>query len=230
MSSYSGYLLPAGYALSDRPYAYERFTNDHGTFKRDSILGLQMSAEFSPRLSATLQATVAPSTSDDHQWEPTLTWAFLSSRPTNDLLLRAGKLRMPMYLFSENMNIGASHDVMHMPTEVYSTAPTSDFSGASFSKSWGLSAGDLSVDGDWGVTQIKPRIEQNNEAQGGKLRTRSGGLVATWRQEENVYRAGVQQAYIAVGNPTPSFYEQGAAPMARTLPRPPAIKALKPMR
>jgi hypothetical protein len=47
---------------------------------------------------------------------------FLSYRLSNDTLLRAGKLRMPMYLFSENMQVGASYDVMHLPTSVFNCA------------------------------------------------------------------------------------------------------------
>ncbi|MES2264427.1 MAG: hypothetical protein V4724_38500 [Pseudomonadota bacterium] len=183
-----------GYARSDHSYAYDRFLDSGGTFKRDSLFGLQGSYEFTPKWSATLQATLAPSGSDDNKWEPKLQWAFLSYRADNDLLLRAGKMRMPMYLFSENMNVGASYSVMHLPTEVYSTAPTTDYTGASFSKTWTLAAGDLSLDGYAGRTSVVPRVTGGGAA--AQLHTRSAGLVLSLRHDDDTYRVGVQRALI----------------------------------
>lgn len=46
----------AGYALSDKPYRYQRFIDDHGTFTRDSILGVQADLKFTPQLGATVRA------------------------------------------------------------------------------------------------------------------------------------------------------------------------------
>lgn len=190
-----------GYARTNQSYAYERFADRDGTLKRDSILGVQTTAEFDRQWSATLQATVAPSVSDDHGLEPTLTWAFLSYRPNNDLLFRVGKLRMPMYLFSENMSVGASYDVMHLPTEVYSTAPTTDFTGIAVSKTWGAWEGELALEAYYGKTSVEARMTEdaNGEKHSDDLRTRSRGLVMSFRQDENVYRVGVQRALISVG-------------------------------
>lgn len=187
-----------GYARSDRDYTYERFVDRDGTFKRDSLLGVQASADLTPRWSATAQATLAPSSSDDQRWQPTLQWAFLSYRAGNDVLLRAGKLRMPMYLYSENMNVGASYDVLHLPTEVYSTAPTNDYTGASFSKTWSLAAGDLSLDGYSGRTNVTARRQLGSSSAPAGLHTRSTGLVLSLRRDDDSWRMGLQRAKISV--------------------------------
>lgn len=183
-----------GYARSDREFSYERFLDDSGTIKRDSLLGLQATAQLTQQWSATVQARLAPSVSDDDRWQATLPWAFVSYRAGNDLLLRAGKLRMPMYLYSENMDVGASYAVMRMPTEVYYTAPTTDYSGASISKTWPLAWGDLTLDGYTGRTSVRTR-----GAGGGELRTRSSGVVLSLRNDEDTYRVGVQRAKIGIG-------------------------------
>jgi hypothetical protein len=189
-----------GYARSDRAFNYERFTDDSGTIKRDSLLGLQGTAEFTPHWSATVQARVAPSTSADNKWEATLPWAFVSYRAGNDLLLRAGKLRMPMYLYSETMDVGASYAMMRMPTEVYSTAPTTDYTGASFSKSWPLAWGDLSLDGYAGRSSVQPSSAGGGNGNGGgaELHTRTAGLVLSLRNGDDTYRMGMQRALISV--------------------------------
>lgn len=183
-----------GYAQSDGEYQYENFLDNSGTVKRDSRLGLQGTAEFTPHWSATVQARLAPSATDDGKWRATLPWAFVSYRASNDLLLRAGKLRMPMYLYSENMDVGASYAVQRMPTEVYSTAPTTDFTGASFSKSWPFALGDLTLDGYAGRTSLHPSSAEGS----GALRTRTAGLVLSLRNDDDTYRAGIQRALISV--------------------------------
>ncbi len=193
--SWSGYGT-LGYAQSDRGYTFERFTNDNGTLKRDSIFGLQLNADFNPQWGVTLQTTLAPSVSDDNTSELTLPWAFVSWRPENEWLLRAGKMRMPMYLYSENLSVGASYEFMHLPTEVYSTAPTNDFTGLAFTRTWPAASGEWSLDAFWGHTRLP--ISDGQSGQTSDLRTRSGGLMLNLRRNDDTYRIGVQQAYIEV--------------------------------
>ena len=194
--SWSGYGT-AGYTRTDSAYVYERFASRSGSFKRDSILAVQANAEFDQHWNLTIQPVLAPSTRDDQKLEASLPWAFLSYRPSNDLLLRAGKMRMPMYLYSESLNIGVSYDFMHLPTEVYSTAPTNDYTGLSFTKTWGLSAGELSLDGFAGNTKLAIR---QTHGQSGDLRTQSGGMMLNLHRDEDIYRIGIQQAYIDISN------------------------------
>ncbi|WP_374359740.1 hypothetical protein [Pseudoduganella danionis] len=194
--SWSGFAT-AGYAVSDRSYTYERYVDRSGTFRRDSLAGAQLVAELAPRWSATVQATMAPSVSDDQRWDARLQWAFLSYRLSNDTLLRAGKLRMPMYLFSENMQVGASYDVMHLPTEVYSTAPTNDYTGLAFSRNWSLASGELGLEAYAGRTSLTARAQQGGSSPG-ELHTRSGGVVLAYRHEDDVWRMGWQRSRIRV--------------------------------
>ena len=142
-----------GYALSDTPYSYQRFIEEQGTFDRDSRLALQVDTALSRRWSATAQFKFAPDEDSDSRWAPRLSWGFLSWRPNDDWLLRVGKLRIPMYLGAESMDVGVSFDYARLPIEVYSIAPTQDFTGASVTRSWDVGRGELSVDGYWGKTR-----------------------------------------------------------------------------
>ena len=149
--SLSGYGT-VGYAVSDQNYTYQRYINNEGSFKRDTLFGAQLNAQFNPEWSATLQVQVAPPAllSDNQNWQPTITWAFLSYRPTDDWLFRVGKLRIPFYLHSENANIGTTYASARLPVEVYATASTVDFIGASFAKTWQLNENEFILDGYWG--------------------------------------------------------------------------------
>lgn len=185
-----------GYTASDSRYRYMRFIDEDGSSKTDSLLGAQMSARFSPQWEASLQAMLAPAQDSDSRWEPTVSWAFLAYRPSNDLLFRLGKLRIPFYLASENMNVGTTYDFMRLPTEVYAQAPATDFTGVSASKTWELDTGELGIDGYRGTTNVYERLYINNAPVFIKMRTESTGLIGTLRQEENSYRIGAHLTHV----------------------------------
>lgn len=191
-----------GYAQSDQPYNYERFINRSGTFERDTVFGAQMDARFSAEWNATVQAKLASAIDHDSSWKPVISWAFLSYRPTNDLLLRAGKLRMPFYLNAENMDVGATYAAARLPNELYSVSPTMDFSGASFVQSWTLGESELDLDGYWGQADMPWRHYSSEQGKPtwSSLKNTAKGLVLTLRQAENVYRAGLHNARIEYSN------------------------------
>ncbi|HET7774941.1 MAG TPA: hypothetical protein VFK74_01080, partial [Azospira sp.] len=174
-----------GYAQSNQAEKYQRFISDQGTFKRDSVFGLQVDATFNPQWGATVQAKLAPASGSDQRWDPTISWAFVSYRPDNDWLLRLGKLRVPLYLNSENMDVGTTFDMARLPAEMYSTSPSSDFTGASFARNWSLDSGDLTLDGYWGQANMHWRFYQRDPIPGTNgpgplfvpIRTEAKGLV-----------------------------------------------------
>lgn len=75
--SYSGFGT-LGYAISDQPYTYQRFINDRGSLKRDSLAGVQVDARLDTQIGATLQLKAEPSLTSDKKYDATVAWAFLS--------------------------------------------------------------------------------------------------------------------------------------------------------
>ena len=129
-----------GYARSDRHFTYQRHITDEGGFARDTRLGLQADLRFSPQWWATAQVKLEPARVNDNAWALSTAWAFVGWRPDDDWLLRLGRLRLPMYLHSESMDVGATHDMVRLPGEMYSIVPTPDFDGVSVSRNWALGA------------------------------------------------------------------------------------------
>jgi len=205
-----------GYARSNQPYTYQRFIDNGGTFKRDSLLGLQLDAKLTERVGATVQVKAAPSVSNDNRYAATISWAFLSYRPTNDWLLRAGKLRIPFYLYSENNDVGATFDFARLPNETYAMTPTTDFTGLSLSRSWGLHLGELTLDGFWGKakTDIRFWVRDNFPPRfsAGPLfwgfNFEGEGLALTLKRDEDTYRVGLGQGVIKPrdGVPVPQSF------------------------
>jgi hypothetical protein len=123
----------------------------------------------------------------------------------DDLLIRAGKLRVPMMLNTENQDVGATYDLARLPVEVYSIAPTTDFIGLSLSQSWFVQNMEWTVEGYSGTatnyTRYWGRETRDGQAAPGAwfehLNVISSGLVFTARGLDNIFRAGVHQARIS---------------------------------
>lgn len=191
----------AGYAQSDQSASYQRFINDNGTFKRDSILGAQLDARFSPEWGATVQAKLAPSDHSDSDLRTSLSWAFVSWRPSDDWLIRAGKIRLPLMLNTENNDVGATFDFARLPQEVYSISPTTDVLGVSISKTWMIDSYEWVLEGYSGeektYQRYSVRAAQPDGTGPGSLytpfRMHSSGLVLTIRDVSNTFRVGVHE-------------------------------------
>lgn len=193
-----------GYAQSNQSYNYQRVINKSGTFSRDTVFGAQIDARFNPEWGATVQAKYAPAIDRDSGFKPVISWAFLSYRPDNDLLIRAGKLRVPFYLYSENMDVGVTYAAARLPNELYLISPTMDFTGASFVKNWAVGDNELYLDGYWGNADMPWRRYNRDTATPSwvSLKNKAKGLLLTFHQEENVYRAGMHSADIRYANGT----------------------------
>lgn len=192
----------AAYAISNQPYNFERVISDDGTIERDTLLGVQVDSKLTDEFSATVQGKFAPSKEQEARWEPTLVWACLSWRPTNDWLFRVGKQRVPVYLFSESMDIGVTYDFAHLPTEMYSTSPNTDYVGGSFSKNWNIDWGELTLDGYLGRSDASWRLYQRDNLVIPGSPTLPGanyfpftmdavGAVLSLAQDDNRYRVSV---------------------------------------
>ena len=189
-----------GYAVSDQSFNYLRYVNRDGTFSLDSVLGAQVDLKLNNEFSITVQGKLAPSMSRDNGVDPSLTWAFLSWRPSNDWLVRAGRIRAPFYLNSQNLEVGTTFDFARMPAEVYTTAQTNDGDGILVSKTWDLNSSELTMDGYFGTSETNYRfyLREGVPAAGlepgahfGTSRTTGGGLILSLHRGDDTYRMGV---------------------------------------
>jgi hypothetical protein len=156
-ATWSGYAT-LGYARSNSAYTYQRFISRSGSFKRDSLLAGQLDLSLAPQWSATVQARLAPAAASDSRWRAEAAWAFVAWRPDNDWLVRAGKLRLPLYLYSESMDVGVAHDMARLPHEMYSIAPTNDFKGLFVTRALGSGGPEISLDAYAGRTEAPARF------------------------------------------------------------------------
>lgn len=81
-----------------------------------SRLGGQFTYYFRDDLEATAQIKAA---ADQDSWGLDLDWLYLAWQATDRLTLRAGRLRNPVYMYSETLNVGATYPWLRLPDEVY---------------------------------------------------------------------------------------------------------------
>ncbi|MBQ0929296.1 hypothetical protein [Ideonella alba] len=204
-----------GLTQSDQSFTYQRFIKDHATAERDSVLGVQLDAQFSPEWSATVQLRLGPSEDHDARWSLRPSWAFVAWRPDNDWLLRLGRMRVPFFLRSEQLDVGQTYDEARLPTEFYSLAPTSDFNGLNLSRSLWLADGELSIDGYVGQTTLAKRSWQREAvpspvpgqaplvSAGPQFRSADVdalGGVLTWRTADTTLRAGLHRLTVGLSD------------------------------
>jgi hypothetical protein len=211
-----------GGAISDQDVIYQRHIDDHGTLNRDSLAAIQLDTRLSDAWSLTLQAKAAPSERDDNAWDPTLTWAFLSWRPTNDLLWRLGKQRLPLMLYSANSDVGVTFDFARLPTEAYSILPTQDFIGLSLAKTWFEADREWTLEGYLGYVHtnwryylrdnLEPAFSAGTFYLGYDVNM--AGLVLSGRGGEHTWRLGLHRAEASsdVGNMPERFPFVALAP------------------
>lgn len=101
--------------------------NDRVSMDVDSRLGLQVLAEFSDKLTATLQIIAE----QDYlgTYAPHVEWANIKYEFTPDFSVRLGRTAMPSYLFSDSRKVGYAIPWVRAPHEVYDLLPITNSDG-----------------------------------------------------------------------------------------------------
>jgi hypothetical protein len=110
-----------------RGYGVSGQTTDSWRGDQLSKFGAQLSYGITDTVGLTLQTT-AKAYGDE--WKGNLEWAYLSWQSTDNLMLRFGRLRTPVYMYSESIDVGFSYPWLRLPDEVYSQVQLSNYEGA----------------------------------------------------------------------------------------------------
>lgn len=108
--------LPAGAQsqfVADRPN--RGIYDDDLSFKPDTLLGLQISSDLSQELSITAQFTAA----GGEDFDAEIQWFYLTYGLSDDLDLMAGKQRLPLFFYSDFLDVGYAYHWIRPPVETY---------------------------------------------------------------------------------------------------------------
>ncbi|MEP6547710.1 MAG: hypothetical protein ABJD53_09610 [Gammaproteobacteria bacterium] len=97
----------------------------------DSLIAGQVTANFTPQLSAVLQV-ISQQNYDNSYW-PHVEWADVKYQLTPDFSVRAGRTVLSSFLISEERNVGYANPWLRPPVEVYSLNPVTSIDGVDVS-------------------------------------------------------------------------------------------------
>ncbi|KXO10621.1 porin [Moritella sp. JT01] len=132
----------AGYG--NRP-GVEGYTSDPN-FSLGSKLGLQ--GTFSLTEQTKIVGQLVSRGADD--WTPEMEWAFLSHEFDNGFTTRIGRLRVPLYMYSDYLEVGYAQPWANPPADVYSIVPVSSYDGIDIIYDTDLGDASLSLQASYG--------------------------------------------------------------------------------
>lgn len=115
--------MTAAVSDGDDPIDAAHDVMDNPNFRGDSKAGLQFNYKLGENSSAVVQM-VARSHGNE-SWETNAEWAYIDHGLSDNLHARMGRLRIPMYMFSETIDVGYTYPWTRPPLEVYQTILTS---------------------------------------------------------------------------------------------------------
>lgn len=125
--------------------------DDEIQFAPESMMGLQAQSSISDKMRATVQVVAHGGDGYNAKVE----WAYLSYDLTDSLTMNAGRLRLPLYFYSDFLDVGYAYHWIRPPADVYS-APISGVEGVSFRHSTLLgSSVELQTEIWYGATDIE---------------------------------------------------------------------------
>lgn len=120
--------------------------NDAISFGQHSLFALQTDVELTETLSFTTQLLAHTSAARDSGLE----WAYLSWRPSSNWHFKAGKLRTPLYLHSDTIDVGFSYPWILPPLPVYTPYQPIDFTGLSAAYQFNIRDWSIETKAYWG--------------------------------------------------------------------------------
>lgn len=124
--------------VSDEDLRFLDYRHESWSSESDSVFGLQVNAVHESGVSLTGQAVARGfqfETPGEH-YEPSVEWLFAAWQMTDDMRMRAGRLRTPLYMYSESLEAGYSYPWVRPPVDMYAIylSPLSNFDGVDISR------------------------------------------------------------------------------------------------
>lgn len=175
-----------------RSYGVHGQTNDSWRGDQLSKFGAQLSYGVTDTVGVTVQATAK---AQQDKWKAHLEWAYLSWQTNDQLMLRAGRLRSPVYMYSESLDVGYSYPWLRLPDEVYSQVQVTNYEGVDAVYTLPLSYGSVTfqVAGGQAKNRDYYAYDEQFDIDYGKL---FGGSVSLATNDFGTLRVGYVEADI----------------------------------
>lgn len=146
---FNGFISGA-YISADNDAGYN-YSDNSTNLSQDSKLGFQGTFSISDNTQAVMQLMMR----GEYDWEVEAEWAYLSHKFDNGVQLRGGKLRVPLFMYSDYLDVGYAQPFARPPEEVYGTIPFSSYTGAGITYDVEYDESTLSMQAFGGESDVK---------------------------------------------------------------------------
>ncbi|QBF84453.1 porin [Shewanella maritima] len=157
--SFNGFISVA-YTTSDNDAGYNN-SSTGADFTEDSKLGFQGTFKISDQTQAVMQLM----TRGANDWDIEAEWAYLSHRFDSGIQARAGKLRVPLFMYSDYLDVGYAQPFARPPKEVYDPVPFSSYTGGDLAYDVEFEDSTLTLQGFGGQSDVEDdlrKVDLNN--------------------------------------------------------------------
>ena len=124
-----GGFLSTDIAYQTQDVGYASIPTDSAVdLSRGSVVGLQVDYKLTDKTGVGVQATAR----GFQNYEPEVMWAYVKHRFDMGLTVRAGRLGLPFFSYSDYIEVGYAQPWVRPPTEVYDIVPARSYTGIDF--------------------------------------------------------------------------------------------------
>ncbi|WP_076537475.1 porin [Shewanella sp. UCD-KL21] len=145
--------ISVGYLSANNSAGYNNATTS-ANFEEDSKLGFQGTFNISDQTQAVMQLMMR----GENDWDVEAEWAYISHRFDNGIQARAGKLRVPLFMYSDYLDIGYAQPFARPPLEVYGQIPFSSYTGGDISYDVEFDDSTLTLQGFGGQSEAEEDV------------------------------------------------------------------------
>lgn len=161
----NGY-FSAGALGTDQPGGvYDRYARDDTDFESLSRAGLQL--EF--RINDDTRFVTQLLSRGAEGWQTRAEWAYIAHDLNADTTVRAGRLRQPLFLFSETLDVGYTQPWITSPAEMYGILSFSSYEGMDLRHRFTAAGADWSVQPYFGYAKLNEAEGMDGEARGDEM-------------------------------------------------------------
>jgi predicted porin len=167
-----------------------------------SIIGAQVAANLTPKLSAVLQ--VISQQNYDASFRPHVEWANLKYQFTPDFSLRVGRTALGLFFVADSRNIGFANPWVRPPIELYSMVSVTSSNGIDASYRLHMGAASDTFQVTVGRADYKYPVPNSNASGDAKIKNQIS-LVDTYERGFATLRLSYDRAHVTIPAFTPLF-------------------------
>ncbi|WP_234496592.1 porin [Vibrio maritimus] len=174
-----------GIGKANNDAGYAEYTSERIDTKQDTIAGIQFDFDINDKAKFTTQLVA----NGRYNFEPSIEVAYLSYQ-FDGFTARAGKMRTPLFMYSDYLDVGYAYPMIRPSQEVYEHIIINSYTGADLLIPFSIGETTLQIQPFAGVSQVEERdstwgeVDLNN----------TFGLTAHWYVNDFTFRGSYVQA------------------------------------